>query len=244
MATGQEIVDIAATKLDQDYVFGAQVPLDDVNWSGPWDCAEYCSWAVYQVSQIIYGCTNNQSLPARADAWTGSWKRDARTLGQIISIQDASYTPGAMLLRRSRSSGHIAISSGAGNETLEARGARYGVMRHVIYGRTWNMGVLVPGINFDRLSAIAPEPVYEEPFTLRTLEKGVMEGALIQGIQEKLQSLGFYDSEISGQFDMATEIGVRDYQISVGLTPDGQVDVETADELGVKLDSKNIKMPR
>jgi hypothetical protein len=67
-----EMIEIASSKLGQEYVFGSQVPLDDPDWSGPWDCAEYCSWAIYQSIQIIYGARiPNGGIVGNAEAWTG-----------------------------------------------------------------------------------------------------------------------------------------------------------------------------
>jgi len=55
--TGQALVNLALSRVGDDYVFGALVPKDDADWRGPWDCAELCSWAVYQVSKRLYGCS-------------------------------------------------------------------------------------------------------------------------------------------------------------------------------------------
>lgn len=242
MANGADIVAVAARKLGSKYVFGARVPLDNADWIEPWDCAEYCSWAVFQVSKRIYGCTNNNSPPNKADAWTGSWKRDALSIGTKVTVPEASHIDGAMLLRRGASSGHIVISDGSGNGTLEARGADFGVVRHVIAGRVWDMGVLVPWIDYDTTRAKVAPPTYEVPFTFRVLEKGVQQGDTIAQVQEILLGAGYYDGAITGSYDVRTEVAVRDFQIGKGLTPDGQVDSDTAAELGVKLSAQNIKI--
>ena len=53
MVTGQDIVNEAKKHLDEPYKYGANVPFEDPNYKGPWDCAEFCSWVVYQVSKIV-----------------------------------------------------------------------------------------------------------------------------------------------------------------------------------------------
>jgi hypothetical protein len=242
MANGAEIVAAAERKLGATYVFGARVPLDDADWIEPWDCAEYCSWAVFQASKRIYGCTDNNSPPSKADAWTGSWKRDALSLGIKVSVAEASNIVGAMLLRRGASSGHIVISDGTGNGTLEARGADFGVMRHVVAGRVWDMGVLVPGIEYDTTRAKVRRLRYESPFTFRVLERGVQQGDPIAQVQEILRGAGYYDGAITGRYDVQTEIAVRDFQIGRGLTPDGQVESDTAAELGVTLSAERVQI--
>lgn len=242
MASGADIVKVAATKLGKQYVFGARVPLDDPNWNEPWDCAEYCSWAVFQVSKKIYGCTNDNDPPHKADAYTGSWKRDALSLGRIVTVPEASHIAGAMLLRRSASSGHIVISEGTGNGTLEARGAQYGVVRYVISGRPWDIGILVPWIDYDTAGLKIAEQKYEAPFTLRTLEGGVQHGDAIAAVQNTLRGAGYYDGTITGRYDVRTEVAVRDFQVDKGLTPDGQVGLATAAELNVTLLPQHISV--
>ncbi len=239
---GNAIIAAAEQKLGQKYVFGARVPLDDKNWTGPWDCAEYTSWAIYQVCSRVYGCTNNNLSPKKADAWTGSWKRDALSIGIRIDKNVARFIPGAMLLQRGATSGHIVISDGSGNGSLEARGRNYGVVRHVVNGRPWDMGILVPGIEYENpneesLISNEASPI-EEPVVFRTLKKGFQTSEGIAATQEALTKLGFFDGAVNSVFDVMTEIAVRDFQISAGLTPNGIVDSETSSELGVNLNSQ------
>src|SRR5262245_24274689 len=108
----QKLLELGATKIGQEYILGALVPKNDPAWSGPWDCAEFLSWDVYQVSGKLYRCANNDGNPATADAYTGFWKRDADKLGKIVPVDLAARTPGAFILRFSGSgvTGHIVIS--------------------------------------------------------------------------------------------------------------------------------------
>lgn len=111
---GKEILDLGNTKKGQRYVLGALAPKDQPNYNGPWDCAEFVSYLVYQVSHKLYGCFNNNSKPATADAYTGYWKRDAELSGKIVSVEEAARTPGAAVLRVAAQDriGHIVISDG------------------------------------------------------------------------------------------------------------------------------------
>ncbi len=97
------------------------------NWSGPWDCAELCSLALYEVSNISYDCTNDNAAPAVADAYSGAWKIDDEAKGNIISVANAAGTPGAMVLRAptAQLGGHIVLSDGNGG-TIEAKGKAWG----------------------------------------------------------------------------------------------------------------------
>ena len=72
---GEKFVRLASAKLfkadgrtPQEYVFGAVVPMNDPDWMGPWDCAEYCSWSVYQGMRLIYGCTEIELLVGPEDS--------------------------------------------------------------------------------------------------------------------------------------------------------------------------------
>ena len=148
--TGAQILALARTRIGEPYTFGASVPKNDSDWRGPWDCAEFASWLVYQTTRTLYGCavTSHEIAPAQADAYTGYWARDARLKGTRIPIADAMRIPGAFLLRvPGERRGHIAVSDGLGG-TVEAHSARRGVCEDTARGRLWTTGVLVPGIDY------------------------------------------------------------------------------------------------
>jgi hypothetical protein len=68
MAMGKEIVNAALKHVGEQYILGTVVPKNDPAWAGPWDCAEFVSWCVYQTAKILYGCDDDQADPAIADA--------------------------------------------------------------------------------------------------------------------------------------------------------------------------------
>src|SRR5260370_16589854 len=114
--TGESIVQLALRHIGESYVFGVLVPKNNPNWTKCWDCAEFVSWTVFQVAKVLYGCDRDNGDPATADAYTGYWERDAKSLGEIIPIEEAARTPGAAVLRvpQGHASGHIVISDGNG----------------------------------------------------------------------------------------------------------------------------------
>src|SRR5215467_10546257 len=77
---GDQIVALAQQHIGDKYVFGAPVAKDNANWKGPWDCAEFVSWLVFQVTGRLYGCDRDFGDPSTADAFTGYWKRDGENL--------------------------------------------------------------------------------------------------------------------------------------------------------------------
>ena len=56
-------------------------------------------------------------------------------------------------------------------------------------------------------------------------------GAEVERLQERLREFGFYDGEITGEFDEKTKDSVISFQKSEGLTPDGFVGIMTQHEL-------------
>src|SRR5438067_9889478 len=150
MATGSDLVAIASRHVGERYVFGVLVPKDNPSWKGPWDCADFVSWCVFQVSGRLYGCGNSDQGPAAsADAWTGAWRQDGGRLGVVVPLAQAARTAGAAVLRYPQpgANGHIVFSDGAGG-TIEAMGAASGVRRGSLHHRRWDTGVLVPWIDY------------------------------------------------------------------------------------------------
>ena len=63
-ATGEQLLALASRHVGEKYVFGALAPKNNQNWKGPWDCAEFASWLVFQTSNSLYGCGNNEGNPS------------------------------------------------------------------------------------------------------------------------------------------------------------------------------------
>lgn len=149
MVTGEDIVRLAERHLGEKYVLGTRVPKDNGAWKGPWDCAEFASWIVYQATGKLFGCGFSAASPAVADAYTGFWARDARQFDCVIPVDEAVRIPGAFVLRISKKSqlGHIVISDGKGG-TVEAHSAKLGVVRNKLAGRPWDMGILPPMVSY------------------------------------------------------------------------------------------------
>lgn len=233
MATGQDIYTKALNKAGQDYIEGTLVPKDDPAWSGPWDCAELCSWSVFQVSTLLYGCTNDKVLPAHADAYSGAWKDDAEASGIIITTDVAAATPGAMVLRAPTSAlgGHIVISDGLGG-TIEAKGKAWGVVKDTLNGRRWDFGILVPGITYTSLSSVTvPGPTV----TVYRYTNPMMVSAKVGQIQQALTAAGFGTKGIDNIFGVNTLNAVIAFQRARGLLIDGEVGKETALALNIVL---------
>lgn len=141
--TGQDILNKAIEHLGEDYIYGTRVPLDDPNWHGPWDCAEFVTWVVKQVTGKTYGVTEDN------DPWTGAWQSDVESgLVKQCPSSKAIRTPGAILLKRSNGVRHIVFSVGDGR-TIGAQNHRLGVeyLSASIY--RWDWGILIPGVTYE-----------------------------------------------------------------------------------------------
>jgi N-acetylmuramoyl-L-alanine amidase len=235
--TGEKILTLALTRLGQKYVLGAFAPKNQAHYNGPWDCAEFCAWLVYQISARLYGCENNNAPAgeARADAYTGCFNRDAHKLGIIITPEEAARTPGAFLLRIAANgvTGHIVVSDGEGG-TAEAHSTARGVITSVVAGRRWDIGILIPWITYTpkkKISVAQPKAIVYR-FT-----KPMMQGPAVVAIQKTLAAYGLLPGAgaTDGFFGAKTFEAVRSYQKARGLTPDGEVGPVTAKQMGITL---------
>ena len=210
-----------------------QVPKNNANWSGPWDCAEFMSWLVFQEAGILYGCVDNRANPATADAYTGNWKIDLDRIGKRVSVEQAAATAGGIVLRYPPGAGkmgHIAMCDGKGG-TVEAKGRRYGVVADTVHGRKWDTGVLIPGIGYQT----GPVPEVVLPPLVYAPGAPNMVKAIVIRIQQALAARGFNPGEIDGDFGPVTQAAVAAFQEAEGLVVDGEVGPDTAKVLGISL---------
>jgi len=232
MASGRDMLALARQHIGEP-CRGALAPKTNAGWRGPWTNAEFASWLVYQEAHILYGCADNGAEPTLAAADLGAWRRDAFTIGQLVAVETAVATPGAILLRHGPAAGmgHVAISDGGGG-TVEARGAAYGVVVHSAQGRHWDAGVLIPHIAYE-----PPSPIvhYHPPNSLYGIGWANMDPQIVEAIQRALASQGLDPGPIDGVFGPSTAAAVAGFQAMTGIVVDAQVGVETAHALSVGL---------
>jgi hypothetical protein len=218
--TGDAILTTAAAHLDEPYILGARAPMANAKWAGPWDCAEFVSWCVFQTTGILFG-TRPRNDPILADAFTGFWFDQAREVQAGISVESAAGISGAILLRApaSQAIGHIAFSDGAGG-TVEAANKKLGVVRLKASGRRWDMGVLVPGVTY--FQSDKPVPV-EMPANILRVTQPLTRGPLVRKVQRALISAGFSPGKPDGVYGPQTAHAVREFQNTKALVADGEV---------------------
>ena len=173
--SGDDILVLAETHIGEPYVLGARAPMGNSGWTGPWDCAEFASWCVFQASGVLFGASPRDN-PTLADAWTGFWTEQTVQENAVVSVDVAARTPGACVLRSPTAArtGHIVISDGTGG-TVEAHSTDRGVIRHTLTNRRWDTGVLVPGVQYfsseEGVELAPPSPIIRvtDPLTRGSL---------------------------------------------------------------------------
>ncbi len=206
--TATKILTIAEAHIGEAYVLGARAPLSNSRWKGPWDCAEFASWCLYQSSGIIYGAEPDTD-PMLADAYTGFWA--------LLRVPQTDRT------------GHIAISDGKGG-TIEAHSSKRGVIATTAADRRWDYGVLVPGLDYN----MADSPVaYEPPIDIIRVTRVLMRGPRVKKIQKALSDLGYATGRIDGIYGPQTAHAVTLFQNDRGLVADGEVGPVTLQALGL-----------
>jgi N-acetylmuramoyl-L-alanine amidase len=219
MATGTDLVALAKKHIGEKYVLGIIAPKDQADYKGPFDCAEFASYCVYQVTGKLYGCANNEGNPHGADAFSGFWGRDAEKIGKTVTIAEASRTPGSFVIRLAGNGqiGHVAMTQGAGR-TVEANSTKYGLIESVISGRRWDLAVQIPWITYN---AAGDPSVILPPPTIYRLKTPMMRDPFIRQIQ---RALGI---QADGIYGILTFNAVKAFQIKHGLVPDGEVGPKT-----------------
>jgi putative peptidoglycan binding protein len=235
--TGNDILAKAKSRLGDAYVFGALTPVGAPD-PRVFDCSKLASWAVYQAAKLIYGADNDAGNPLEVYGGTIYWHRDARSAGNIISLEKAAATAGAAILRLASDSmyGHIVISDGRGG-TVEAHSTAAGVIAASLHGRRWDLGILVPGIDYPGMQPHIPVTPPAGP--IYRLNDPRMSGPLVQRLQEalnqRLRPQGWEPLAADGVYGPLTELAVAAFQCSQGaLVADGEAGPATLKALGIK----------
>jgi hypothetical protein len=223
--TGDAVVALARRHIGEPYILGARAPLANADWRGPWDCAEFAAWCLYQTNGILFGVEPRHD-PLRADAYTGYWAAHARAAGATVPVEQAVGIAGAFLLREPQSgrTGHIALSDGAGG-TVEAHSSKRGVIAGQAGGRRWDYGILVPGLRY--FASATPIPVAPPPAGILRLTEPLLRGEAVRQLQQCLATLGLHPGRIDGIYGPQTEAAVAAFQAAQGLVVDGEVGPET-----------------
>jgi N-acetylmuramoyl-L-alanine amidase len=223
MATGQQLLELANKHRGEKYVFGARVNFMNQNYKGPWDCAEFISWVVYQVSGLLVGVKDG-------DSYTGYWKNEIGIKCTEITINVAKRTPGAIFLRfPSQISGHIAFSDGKGR-TVEAMDKNNGVKSGNVDGRSWDTALLINGVDYSQNNGISP---YVNNSTSFSFKNPIVSDNVILRAKEALLDFGIDAGILNDEYNEDMEIAIYNFQLMKGLVPDGIMGPKTMRSLEI-----------
>jgi hypothetical protein len=143
------MVDLLLKHTGEKYVFGALAPKENASYKGPWDCAEFVAWGIYQTAGIYVGCRGRKH-----DAYTGYFADDLPRLGTEIPEDEAVELIGAIALRKPRAGrvGHIAVCRG-GNRSIEAASTRLGVCSRTMRGNGYQHYYTLNALTYEYMSA-------------------------------------------------------------------------------------------
>ena len=219
-ATASDIFELAIEHVGEPYILGARAPMGNAKWRGPWDCAEFASWCLFQATGVLFG-VKPRNDPLAADAFTGFWFDQAHEARAVIPVEVAARTVGAFVVRKPMPGkiGHIVISDGKGG-TIEAQSKKTGVVRSTLSGRRWDIGVVPPGVSAHSAPDLPPIEV-----AVRTLHVAspLMAGPIVKDVQRALNARGFATGKADGVYGLQTAHAVRMFQESQGLVADGEV---------------------
>jgi cell wall-associated NlpC family hydrolase len=146
-------LDVAQAQVGDKYIFGVEVKdLDDQN-PDAFDCSELTQWAAHQAGVTI------------PDGAAGQY-RYLQKMGLLFPVEEAANTPGALLFhfasdpvggKGEPSVAHVAISTGDGKTTIEARNSRAGVVNGEI-GNRFNFAAIIPGISDGNPTVLSTTP--------------------------------------------------------------------------------------
>jgi len=145
MPSARQLVSLLLNHRGERYDLGALAPKEDPNYQGPWDCAEFVAWGIYQVTGQYIGCRGR-----RHDAYTGYFAEDLPRVGTSITEPEAAELIGAIALRFPTQGrrGHIAVSRG-GNRTIEAASRPLGVTSRYLRGHGYDRFYTLNCLNYE-----------------------------------------------------------------------------------------------
>lgn len=192
-------------------------------WDGKqaYDCAQLTRYSCKAAGQELMSGANSQW---RKVAWDQK--------GTIDTLPDV---PG-VLLYHTNSKGtmtHTGVYIGDGY-AVEARAAKYGVVKTAVKDRSWTHWAALPGVLTGEEITIAPTQPEETPeaappkndaadpgvITMKTLKNG-SRGTQVKVLQYLLNESGYECGKADGIFGAKTLAAVKAYQKAKGLSADG-----------------------
>lgn len=201
---------------------GKQSECAGCKWDGKqaYDCAQLTRYSCKAAGTELVSGANSQ------------WKKVAwDKKGKIDTLPDV---PGVILYHENASGTmtHTGVYIGGGY-AVEARGAKYGVVKTAVKDRTWTHWAALPGVLTGDQVIIVPvepeakpetetetQPTASGVISMNTLKNG-SRGTQVKVLQFLLNELGYDCGEADGIFGSKTLSAVKAYQKAKSLTADG-----------------------
>lgn len=202
---------------------GKQTTCEGCKWDGKqaYDCAQLTRYSCKAAGQELVSGANSQwnKMP---------WDKK----GTIDSLPDV---PGVILyhVNASGTMTHTGVYIGGGY-AVEARAAKYGVVKTLVKDRSWTHWAALPGVLTGEVvqTPTPPQETQEKGketatdaneagvIPMNTLKNG-KRGTQVKVLQFLLNELGYDCGEADGIFGSKTTAAVKAYQKAKGLTVDG-----------------------
>lgn len=205
---------------------GKQSTCDGCRWQGKqaYDCAQLTRYCCKAGGQELVSGANSQ------------WKKTVwDQKGTIDTLPDV---PGVILYHITSKGvmSHTGVYIGNGY-AVEARAAKYGVVKTAVKDRSWTHWAALPGVLTGEEVTKTEAPPKAEPATpTQTTQSGVISmmtlknghrGTQVKVLQWLLSQNGFDAGKIDGIFGANTKKAVKAYQEAHNLDPDGIVGRKT-----------------
>ena len=140
--TAAEYVKLLLTQKGNAYLWDSKPKPseDDPKADGvPEDCSGLVSW----------GANHLKVVPTMPDGSVNQFEH-CRQHDCAIPIEQAIYTPGALIFRLSNRLGNHVVTSLGDGRTIEAKGRAFGVVIDHVKGRVWTHAALIPGLDYGK----------------------------------------------------------------------------------------------
>lgn len=208
-----DFVALCLKQTGEQYVYGAEVRLDDPDPAGPWDCSELTQWASSRMGLPLPDGSHNQMV-------------FCQNHGTLMPIEEGISTQGALLFIQTAHEHHVAVSLG-NHSTIEARGHAYGVGSWTADGRPWTHAGRVPGFDYGMPPA-PPAPPAAPPSNAPAwpgryiTQPPLMRGDDVRVWQARMHQRG-WKIAVDGTYGNDSEAVCRKFQAEKHLQVDGVI---------------------
>src|SRR5438874_10761443 len=76
--------------IGEPYVLGSLAPKNNPTWKGPWDCAEFASWLVFQAADVLRSEEHTSELQSRRDLVCRLLLEKKKETNRLLHLHESS----------------------------------------------------------------------------------------------------------------------------------------------------------